>query len=37
MEQRLMDNREPANNHRIVNNCENDAILENNSDFVIVD
>lgn len=37
MEQRLMDNRELANNHRIVNNCENDAILENNSDFVIVD
>ena len=37
MEQRLIDNRELANNHRIVNNCENDAILENNSDFVIVD
>lgn len=37
MEQRLMDNRELANNHRIVNNCENDAIIENNSDFVIVD
>lgn len=37
MEQRLLNNRELANNHKIVNNCENDVILENNSDFIIVD
>lgn len=37
MEQKLMENKELANNHTIINNCENHAIIENNSDFVIVD
>ena len=37
MEERLLENKEQANNHIIVNNCEKCVVSEENSDFIIVD
>ena len=37
MEERLLENKEQANNHTIVNNCEKCVVSEENSDFIIVD
>ena len=37
MEERLLENKEQANNHIIINNCEKCVVSEENSDFIIVD
>lgn len=37
MEERLLENKEQANNHTIVNNCKKCVVSEENSDFIIVD
>ena len=37
IEERLLENKEQANNHTIVNNCEKCVVSEENSDFIVVD
>lgn len=37
MEEKLLDNKELANIHTIINKCEKSVISEENSDFVVVD
>lgn len=37
MEEKLLENKELANNHIITNNCEKNIVSEENSDFIIVD
>lgn len=37
MEERLLDNKEKANNHTIINKCEKNIFSEKNSDFIVVD
>lgn len=37
IEEKLLENKEHANNHTIINNCKKSVVSEKNSDFVIVD